>query len=310
MQTDWGKGVTTGVEWSQNGLAVAFGEDRQGGDGVYRVIRQAMRHPQENLDLIEVIQNILDLGFKGRYRFEARGQDTLEAIREQVHDAVVTSGWSVPSPSVQRARVASPAPLPRWPVDPWVRPAPTRNTRLWIAIGLLSVALLGACAYVVHERLTRESRLQQLTPPMDVLARNLDSLLKSEIAAGSVSLEGNVAHTALTLRFNDMFPPGQATVNAWVGPLIATAGREIAKAPGRVRVTGYTDSLPVSKSQSASNKTLSEDRATQVMQILSAAGVPAERLETAGKGKADPIAGNETPQGRARNRRVEIMVSE
>jgi flagellar motor protein MotB len=134
------------------------------------------------------------------------------------------------------------------------------------------------------------------------------------VASGSFthkgSLDENAQHTVLTLRFNDMFLPGETTVNAWVGPLIARIGQEIAGMPGKVQVTGYTDSLPPDRHQLVSNQTLSEERATQVMQILVAAGVPSDRLMSTGKGDANPVAGNETPEGRTKNRRVEVTVSE
>lgn len=331
MQTEWGKGVVTGIEWSLNGLAVAFGQDRQGADRVYRIVEQIMSDPHEHLDLIDVMQNILDLGFKGRYRFEADGHNKLAAVRARVHDAVLTGRAKAPGPvpvtrgdSTDSERKADKAamertadapiraqnaePLPRWQIDPWVRPTTTRRTLPWIAIGLLCAVL---ASYATYEYSTRDTHpKKQTVPSIDALARNLNDRLGSEIAAGTLSLEENDRHTALTLRFNDMFPPGEAAVNAWMKPLIATVGREIAGTTGKAQVVGYTDSLPVGKSGQASNKALSEERAKQVMQILVAAGMPTGRISSVGKGDADPVGRNETSEGRTKNRRVEIIVSE
>lgn len=324
MQTEWGKGVTTGIEWSSNGLAVAFGQDRQGADRVYRIVGQIMCDPHEHLDLIDVIQNILDLGFKGRYRFEADGRNKLAAVRERVHDTVMTGRSTAPRPVPVTngmstggecipdapARAQNTASLPRWQIDPWLRPPTTRRTLPRLAIGLLCAVLTGLAGYAAHNWSTRDTHPKQTVPPIDALARDLNERLGSEIAAGTLSLEENDQHTALTLRFDDMFPLGEAAVNAWMRPLIATVGRGIAASMGKAQVTGYTDSLPVGSSMLASNKALSEERAKQVMRILVAAGVPAGRVSTAGKGDADPIARNETPEGRTKNRRVEIIVSE
>ncbi|MBR8144521.1 OmpA family protein [Burkholderia sp. AU19243] len=58
------------------------------------------------------------------------------------------------------------------------------------------------------------------------------------------------------------------------------------------------------------NQALSEARARQVAQILVAAGVPAQHIGVVGKSDADPLADNGTPDGRARNRRVEVTVSD
>jgi len=315
MQTEWGRGAATGVEWSSNGLAVAFGQDRQGADRVYQVIEQVLRNPDENRDLLDVIQNILDLGFQGRYRFEKDGPNKLMSVRQWVHDAVMTAGSmgaeGIPQPlppvgwrvSARPLPVRSTVPLPVWRVDPWVRPAPTRKTRPWLAI--CCAVLLCSAGAVLAEKL-----IWNRPPPIDVLASNLQHQLKSEIAAGVLGVEENAQHTALTLRFSDMFAPGQVGVNAWMKPLIATVGREITATPGMVQVTGYTDSLPAGKSMFASNQALSEARAQQVMRILLAAGLPSDRLSGGGKGDANPVADNQRPAGRTKNRRVEIIVSD
>lgn len=70
------------------------------------------------------------------------------------------------------------------------------------------------------------------------------------------------------------------------------------------KVVGYTDSV----GSEASNLTLSERRAGSVADFLIAQGVPADKLTREGKGESDPVADNETAEGRAKNRRVEIYV--
>lgn len=307
MQTSWGKGTTTGTDWSTRSLAVAFGHDRQGGDRVFRLIDQTMRSPHEHFDLLEVIQNIFDLGFKGRYRFEAAGWPKLQAIRRKVRDALMNHGWNMHG---QDARSGLTGPALRWHVGPWVRPAPTRKTRVLLSIGLLCAVVLGATGYAVGERLIQEAHRKDHVSPVDALAGNLNERLRSEIAAGTLSLEENPGHTALVMRFGDMFAPGQTDVNAWVGPVVATVGREIAGTSGKVLVTGYADSIANGKSRRLSNQALSEARAKQVVQILLAAGVPSARIDFSGRGDAEPIADNDTPGGRSINRRVEVRVSE
>jgi len=70
-------------------------------------------------------------------------------------------------------------------------------------------------------------------------------------------------------------------------------------------VEGYTDSV----GSEASNLKLSKDRAESVRAYLVSKGVPADKITSVGKGKADPVASNDTPEGRANNRRVEIVVA-
>jgi len=69
-------------------------------------------------------------------------------------------------------------------------------------------------------------------------------------------------------------------------------------------VEGYTDSV----GSDATNLKLSKDRAEAVRTYLVSKGVPADKITSVGKGEASPVASNDTPEGRANNRRVEIIV--
>jgi outer membrane protein OmpA-like peptidoglycan-associated protein len=70
-------------------------------------------------------------------------------------------------------------------------------------------------------------------------------------------------------------------------------------------VEGYTDSV----GSDANNDRLSKDRAEAVRQYLVSRGVPSDKITSVGKGKSNPVASNDTPDGRANNRRVEIVVA-
>jgi OOP family OmpA-OmpF porin len=74
----------------------------------------------------------------------------------------------------------------------------------------------------------------------------------------------------------------------------------------RVRIEGYTDE----RASHAHNLELSQERAEAVKRILVGFGIPADRLDAVGLGEANPIASNDTPEGRALNRRVELDVIE
>ncbi|VWC81360.1 OmpA/MotB family outer membrane protein [Burkholderia lata] len=304
MQAPWGKDETTGVEWQDNSLASVLGHDRQGGDRVFQLIDDAMRNQRENLDLIELYQNVLDLGFRGRYRFEAGGQKRLQVIREHVHDAVMTGGQS-------GNRVGEPRKLPRQTIDPWVRPVPVRRSRARFAGGLAVALLLGAGGYAAVDRWAR-TKVRLRASPLDALARNLEQQLRDEVAAGNVELIRDSGRNALTLRFTGMFGPGEATVAPWGASVVASAGREIAAVTkgAAVRVAGYADSTPISSTRQASNQVLSEARARHVAQILVAAGVSAPRITVKGNGDIGSLADNRTALGRARNRRVEVIVTD
>jgi OOP family OmpA-OmpF porin len=86
--------------------------------------------------------------------------------------------------------------------------------------------------------------------------------------------------------------------------VLQVAAEELNKRPNvRVRVEGHTDAT----GPEAYNQTLSERRAAAVRKVLVDNGVRASRLETVGYGESRPIAGNDTADGRALNRRVELV---
>ena len=305
MQTRWGKGDATGIEWQVNGLAISMGHDRQGGDRAFQLIDEALRSPRENLDLIELYQNILDLGFRGRYRFEREGKENLEVIRGRVHDVVVTGGLGMNHVTVSVRQM-------RRTVDPWVRPlAMRRSSRIWAVVGLVTALLSGAAGYAVVDHWAGLRDAQRVSP-FDSLAHNLEQRLRDEIAAGNIELIRDPARNTLTLRFGGMFVPGGVVVAPWGASVVASAGREIAAMTegAVVRVTGFADSAPANSARQVSNQALSEARARHVARILVAAGVPVPSINVEGRGDAESLADNSTESGRARNRRVEVIVSE
>lgn len=175
---------------------------------------------------------------------------------------------------------------------------------------VLIVFLLAVAGCVAYWRFTQTKPAERVVLSIDALATRLTARLANEVNAGAIVLAENAVHTTLTLRLEGIFEAGDSSVNPWVKPMITTIGQEIAKAPGHVVVTGHTDNQPFGQSQRGSNLVLSDSRAQEVAQVLVSAGVPTDRITATGKGNAEPAADNTTPQGRMKNRRVEITVSE
>ncbi|MBE0631840.1 MAG: type VI secretion system protein TssL [Burkholderia vietnamiensis] len=305
-QTAWGKGGSSGIEWISNGLATTFHEDRQGGEKVYLLIGRLLAEPCEHLDLLEVIYEILSLGFEGRYRHEANGKRKHDAIRQRLYNEIASQRGIAPT-----------ALSPHWQSDVTGKRVSFYDFPVWITATLLSVILLGLFGWFKYELMSRSAVVEKqivdigrMTLPPAPPQLHLKQLLKDEIAAGTVSVDDDARHSAVTFRGDAMFPSGGVTIRSAMAPLVAKIAGEIVKVPGKVTVLGYTDNLPIRSRQFPSNEALSEERATQVLQMLQAAGVPVNRLEAIGKGDADPIGDNRTAQGRAQNRRVEIVVAQ
>lgn len=304
-RTEWGR-RDTGVEWLRKGLATEFHGDREGGDKVYMLIARLMSEPREHLDLIEVLYRILSLGFMGRYQHEADGQRRHEVIRQRLYNEIQSQRGVVPL-------ALSPHALS----DVQPRRMSFYDFPVWITLLVLSLALLAIFGWFKYQLLNHSEAVEKqitdiarLTPPPPAprLLR-LKALLANEIAAGTVSVDEDAHHSSVTFRGDSMFKSGGVGIDASMQPLIAKIAAEIVKVPGKVTVTGYTDNVPIKSRHFESNDALSLERATQVMQMLQAAGVPAARLEAVGRGEADPIGDNATAQGRAQNRRVQITVT-
>jgi len=106
-----------------------------------------------------------------------------------------------------------------------------------------------------------------------------------------------------------LFESGKAELSEGVRKDLEGLGRIIASLPNEVVVEGHTDSVPMRSPEFASNYELSAARARAVVQFLSdSVEIPPSRFSVAGYGEFRPVAGNETPAGRAGNRRIEIAI--
>jgi chemotaxis protein MotB len=104
------------------------------------------------------------------------------------------------------------------------------------------------------------------------------------------------------------FAPGEASVRQDAKALIAEIATALRETNAPVRIEGHTDSFPISNTRYPSNWELSAARASTVLAWLVECGIPSSRLAVAGYGGERPIATNATPEGRALNRRVDIVI--
>jgi len=106
----------------------------------------------------------------------------------------------------------------------------------------------------------------------------------------------------------DLFAPGSAAISDRYENLLGRIGEALASFPnGQVVVTGHTDNTPIRTLRFMSNADLSRARAQSVADAI-ASRVPHARILSKGAGADEPIGDNNTAAGRARNRRVEIVL--
>ena len=141
--------------------------------------------------------------------------------------------------------------------------------------------------------------------------------LQDQIAKGDVELKRFRDRVIFGMSERVLFPSGSATLGRSGSEAlkkVASAIQEMlgkAEGEGRhrlVRVEGHTDNVPIATERFPSNWELSSARATAVVRFLEGAGLPREKLWAAGFGEMWPVATNTAPEGRARNRRIEVVL--
>jgi chemotaxis protein MotB len=142
---------------------------------------------------------------------------------------------------------------------------------------------------------------------------DLEDKMKAEISEGAIKLSQNEGRIQVDLVDKVLFDSGDASISARGQGVLKRLGGVLSKVEDKsIQVSGHTDDSPPSQKLQATfptNWELSVARAVNVVRFLQdSGGVPARRLVAAGYGEMRPVSGNATPQGRARNRRIEILL--
>ncbi len=150
------------------------------------------------------------------------------------------------------------------------------------------------------------------TQKMDRLEPSLDALrnaLKTDISSGRLDVRLERRGLVISLRQGAFFPTGDATVAPSGYEAIGKVASVLASIPNPVRLEGHTDSVPIKNDRFASNWHLSSARSIAMLDLLvQRFGIPGARLAAVGYADTVPVDTNDTEDGRARNRRVDIAV--
>jgi type VI secretion system protein ImpK len=144
-------------------------------------------------------------------------------------------------------------------------------------------------------------------PPQPSRLDNLLAFLQPEVEKKLVMLSDADGRLRIRINNSGLFDTGSAEVSSQFKDLLQRIGGALAADKFRAVVVGYTDNVPIRTAEFPSNWHLSEARAKSVGEILSSYTGPGAIL-TEGRADSDPIAGNDTPEGRETNRRTEILV--
>jgi chemotaxis protein MotB len=138
----------------------------------------------------------------------------------------------------------------------------------------------------------------------------LAASLQGEIRSGRVELSELRGRMTVKMKDKVLFPSGSALLNAEGKKSLQQIAAALQALKGKVvRVEGHTDNVPTRGGPFATNWELSTARALAVVRFLQESGVDPARLGAAGYGEYQPIVPNDTPEGRAQNRRIEIVLA-
>jgi len=143
---------------------------------------------------------------------------------------------------------------------------------------------------------------------MRSIKTQLEEDFKEEIENSVVHVSEDARGVTVSLAEAGFFDPGSATVKEASLPVLQRILEKLRDIPQNLRVEGHTDNIPIHTATFPSNWELSTARATNVLQYLINAQIPPERLSAVGYGEYHPAGPNTTPAGRARNRRVDLVI--
>ncbi len=150
-----------------------------------------------------------------------------------------------------------------------------------------------------------QEKLVELMPSLQRLTMDL----KKEIAAGKIQLTLEQRGLVISLKQAAFFPSGEDGVANDSYASIEKVAEVIKKMPNPVRLEGHTDAVPIHNSRYRSNWELSAARSIAMLEILDTRfGIPRTQMAISGYAESKPIASNESEEGRAQNRRVDILI--
>lgn len=314
-------GTPWGLEsfWAKQSLLITFYKEYTAGETFFNFIKKAKNTPSEYIDLLEFFFVCLSLGFQGRFRLESGGANELARIKEDLYNTIIRErGRPDPELSIRWRGVSEKA------------PAVSRIVPFWaVAVATLAILLVGYALYSYSLNARSDLAFQKiagLTPasarptPVSVppvaeaspkrTSERVRVSLDPEIRARQVDVE-DLGHATRIIIYNrGMFASGGANVSAQFEPLMQKIALFLAdqSQPGPFTVTGHTDNVPIRSLRFPSNFDLSKARADAVADMLVAAGANRGKLRINGVADSEPIASNATADGRAQNRRVEILI--
>jgi chemotaxis protein MotB len=145
--------------------------------------------------------------------------------------------------------------------------------------------------------------------PLKSIADDVNAAFGDLIASNQMTVRGNELWIEIELNSNLLFGSGDAMPSNLAFDLIDKVAKIVKPFDNPIHVEGFTDDQPINTAQFPSNWELSSARSSSIVRMLAMDGINPARLASVGYGEFQPLTSNATADGRARNRRVVLVIS-
>jgi len=306
--------------WTQYSMLSRFFQVRDSGVAFFDELNKLRQNPQLNHNVLGLMHACMSLGFEGKYRVVG-GDVPHQQIRRDLYQTLrALEGRPVEDIS------------PHWRGQAIAAAYVRRAIPLWViascAAGLLFLSFIGLRWMLSGHADIAEAKLANLHPqtalnlqrvdfkpyqppviPQSTQLERIRERLKDDIAANKLSADYAGKDIVIRLLNDAVFDNASASVRASFLPSIPHIAAALDKEKGEIRVVGHTDNAPIlSTVKFKNNQDLSEKRANAVSALLATALTDPKRLITSGMADKAPVDPANTPEARARNRRVEVFI--
>jgi len=232
---------------------------------------------------------------KGTYDEVARERDQLAVARRNLEDSVEKLTAANQSLTAERIALID--------ENEDLRISKERNEREVADLTRVKSKLAESLETTEELLAIRSAEIEKMRSSYDGLIADLEN----EVASGQIQIEQLRSGLTLNLSEEILFPSGSAALNPSGKAVLTKVSRRLVELPHTIAVEGHTDNVPVAR-RYPSNWELAAARASSVVRLMIEQGVAPERLKVVSRAEFAPIASNETSEGRAKNRRIEIQL--
>jgi type VI secretion system protein ImpK len=326
-------GNLPGVErkaWLAEGMLGRHFDAAAAGTGFFDALNKALADPEAHYSLLELMHACISLGFEGQYRDRPNGREGLQRVRRDVYETLrffkdradgdISPNWQGLSATMAPKRKR----VPLWAIAaimPAIVAAAFFALRIVatdrgeeVASELLALNPTEP-ATIQHPEFAPSAEPRPVEPPPVMeeprvaQVQRIRQALADDIAGGGLEVGERGNFIVVGVSNVLLFDSGKAELKPGFEAIAEHIAAALEPEPGPIRIVGHTDNVrPNRSSVFKSNFDLSVARARAVDEILKPKISDPSRIEVAGKGDEEPIADNATPEGRASNRRVEVMI--